>query len=208
MGRKTTQAPARIFIRPEVELTCRHCKHYDNDDCPTIRGKFVPFPAYPCDEFDRNDYPLYGDWNDKKFLLEHVEYRAVVPVPADVQEASRAYADRRLLENDRKLAESGHTRHRKMGQVCFAGYEIEEAFADGMLAERERLASLPTIKGWVARNKDGDINCYPYFQPDRLDEHRWVSDPNQFNLDHKKFPSLRWEDEPREVEIIIKEVKK
>ena len=52
-------------------------------------------------------------------------------VPADVQEASRNYADKRLLENKRELAESGHTRHFKMGYVCFAGYEIEEAFADG-----------------------------------------------------------------------------
>ena len=76
-------------------------------------------------------------------------------VPSDVQEASRNYADKRLLENKRELAESGHTRHFKMGYVGFAGYEIEEAFADGMLAERERL-----MKDAVEIDTDITINRY------------------------------------------------
>ncbi len=72
-------------------------------------------------------------------LRKFIDSLPAETVPADIQDASRNYADKRLLENKRELAESGHTRHFKMGYVCFAGYEIEGAFADGMLAERERL---------------------------------------------------------------------
>ncbi len=61
-----------------------------------------------------------------------------------------------------------------------------------------------TINGWVARNRNGDINCYPYFPPDRLDEHKWVSDSNQFNLDYRKFPEVTWESDPKKVKITIK----
>ena len=63
----------------------------------------------------------------------------VTRAPYDVPEEAKKYADEQLLGHNRELAESGHTRHFKMGYVCFAGYEIEAAFADGMLAERERL---------------------------------------------------------------------
>lgn len=190
MERKTTNAPARIFIRPEVELTCRNCKHYDNDDCPTIRGKFVPFPAYPCDEFDRNDYPLYGDWNDKKFLLEHVEDQAVVPVPADVQEA----AEKAALHYD-------------MGTE---GVAFQDGYKEGMLAERERLAAFPTIKVWMARDGHGSL-VFSSKKPHRLELWKlWevTRETPAIFLPNTLFPDLRWEDEPKKVEIIIKEAKK
>ena len=43
--------------------------------------------------------------------------------PSDIdQEAAKKYADEQLAGHNRELAESGHTRHFKMGYVCFAGY--------------------------------------------------------------------------------------
>ena len=77
---------------------------------------------------------------------------------------------------------------------------------NGCIDERRKRSTKEevTIDGWVARNNDGDINCYPYFPPDRLDEHKWVSDPNQFNLDYRKFPSVTWESEPKKVSVTIK----
>lgn len=55
----------------------------------------------------------------------------VTRAPYNVPEEARKYADEQLLGHNRELAESGHTRHFKMGYVCFAGYEIEAAFVDG-----------------------------------------------------------------------------
>lgn len=74
-----------------------------------------------------------------KAEIEREMLDQVTRAPYDVPEAAKKYADEQLLAHNRELAESGHTRHFKMGYVCFAGYEIEGAFADGMLAERERL---------------------------------------------------------------------
>ena len=74
-----------------------------------------------------------------KAEIEREMLDQVTRAPYDVPEAAKKYADEQLLGHNRELAESGHTRHFKMGYVCFAGYEIEAAFADGMLAERERL---------------------------------------------------------------------
>lgn len=132
----------------------------------------------------------------------------VTRAPYDVPEEAKKYADEQLAGHNRELAESGHTRHFKMGYVCFAGYEIEAAFAAGMLAERERMASCPTIKGWVARDGHGAL-VFSNEKPSRLEWCGWklwkisrgtpaVVLPNTF------LPSLRWEDEPREVEIIVK----
>ena len=55
------------------------------------------------------------------------------------------------MGHNRELAESGHTRHFKMGYVCFAGYDIEAAFADGMLAERERLMK-EAVEGEIVKD--------------------------------------------------------
>lgn len=125
----------------------------------------------------------------------------VTRAPYDVPEEAKKYADEQLAGHNRELAESGHTRHFKMGYVCFAGYDIEAAFAEGMLAERERMASCPTIKGWVARDEKGDVYLYPYYRPTR-DTSCWFGLMGFF-LKGDPFPSLRWEDEPIEVEQLI-----
>ena len=64
--------------------------------------------------------------------------------------------------------------------------------------------SLPTIKGWVGRDMDGDL----YF--DSVKPNRcgcvWNSYGNQCPLPNSWFPDLHWEDEPIEVEFLIKRV--
>ena len=81
-------------------------------------------------------------------------------------------------------------------------------FAAGMLAERERLASGPTIKGWVARDENGQLWLYGQrpFRNGRV----WTTRNGCYfirignTLFNTLLPSLRWEDDPREVEIIVK----
>lgn len=80
----------------------------------------------------------------------------VTRAPYDVPEAAKKYADEQLLGHNRELAESGHTRHFKMGYVCFAGYEIEAAFAVGMHAERERLMK-EAVEGEIVKDISGKL---------------------------------------------------
>ena len=64
----------------------------------------------------------------------------------------------------------------------------------------------PKIKGWVARDKDGTLVLYGQ-KPDReivnwddcgTDEHICIN--------RNMFPYLKWEDEPIEVELLVKRV--
>ena len=82
----------------------------------------------------------------------------VTRAPYNVPEAAKKYADEQLAGHNRELAESGHTRHFKMGYVCFAGYEIEAAFADGMLAERERLMK-EAVEGEIVKDIFGKLGA-------------------------------------------------
>jgi hypothetical protein len=70
--------------------------------------------------------------------------------------------------------------------------------------------SLPKIKGWVARDKDGCLNLFcspPPLCPTPLrGEVSWVLPPNPMALNGADFPDLHWEDEPIEVELLIKKV--
>ena len=77
---------------------------------------------------------------------------------------------------------------------------------------REELRSCPAIKGWIARDGHGSL-VFSREKPSRLEWCGWKlwrisRGTPAVVLPNAQFPSLRWEDEPREVEIIIKEVEK
>lgn len=86
---------------------------------------------------------IAGEWYEVGTGEAHqdcdVECVSPEPEDKDALAEARKYADVRLSENDPKLYDSKHTRHRKMGQVCFAGYEIEQAYYDGIMNERARV---------------------------------------------------------------------
>lgn len=118
------------------------------------------------------------------------------PIPSDVQEAADEAAE---MAARRAYPYEGGTK----GDICEASIPIFcKGFKAGVAWERERLASCPTIKGWVARDATGDAYFYPYFRPTR-DKSCWFGMTGVF-LKGDLFPSLRWEDEPKEVEIIAK----
>ncbi len=64
--------------------------------------------------------------------------------------------------------------------------------------------SLPKIKGWVAIDTDGCLNFF-HSKPLR-GEASWVLPQNTMTLNGVDFPDLHWEDEPIEVELLIKKV--
>ena len=75
------------------------------------------------------------------------------------------------------------------------------------------------MRGWVARDNFGGLVHFYKDKPERIDEQgfwfphetKLEEDPNYlygdyFTLDTNLFLNLKWEDEPIEVEITIKEV--
>jgi hypothetical protein len=66
-----------------------------------------------------------------------------------------------------------------------------------------------TIKGYVARDKNGDI-WFHYYKPKRendIEKTWWGSSDKQFKIydfDFPEYKDLKWEDEPVEVELTLK----
>lgn len=70
-------------------------------------------------------------------------------------------------------------------------------------AEESKIPDKVKIKGWVARDKDGQISCYcdkPY-----RSHYCWYSFPRYevWILPDELYPDLKWEDEPIEVELYL-----
>lgn len=64
------------------------------------------------------------------------------------------------------------------------------------------------ISGWVARDKDGNLVLH-YKKPHRTSGNtKWYSAQSQKSLPRDSFPDLTWDDDPQEVEIILKRKKK
>ena len=63
------------------------------------------------------------------------------------------------------------------------------------------------LKGWVAKDKDDEIYFHINYKP-RRNRLWWNQSGDCILLPQDSFPSLTWKDEPIEVEIEIKEVKK
>lgn len=64
----------------------------------------------------------------------------------------------------------------------------------------------PTIKGWVARESDGYIYLFAE-KPTRNQKIGGWNGTTLLEFPKGILPQIRWEDEPIEVELIIKEVK-
>lgn len=65
---------------------------------------------------------------------------------------------------------------------------------------------MSTIKLWVARDKDGELNLY-LAKPIRFNNSNgwekdcWDTDDEYLHIDPSLFPNLKWEDEPFQVEL-------
>lgn len=67
------------------------------------------------------------------------------------------------------------------------------------------------LKAWVARDKfDDGLSIYSVAKPER-ERGFWSNDGNKgasrMFINKELFPELKWDDEPIEVELIIKKVK-
>lgn len=64
-------------------------------------------------------------------------------------------------------------------------------------------------KGWVAKDYDGTVRLFFLCKPQRIDNERykyWYGGSNASKqLSNDSFPRLKWEDDPIEVTLLIKE---
>lgn len=94
--------------------------------------------------------------------------------------------------------------------------KAKEAFPDGVDNERDtamlrlgfetaykEISALPTIKGWVARDKNGQMWLYGQMPWRNVSVWTTNNGRNFIRIDPTLFPDLRWEDEPIEVELPI-----
>lgn len=67
---------------------------------------------------------------------------------------------------------------------------------------------LPKIKGWLARNKTGYLYLYEYDDVVWRDDifEIWRSELHPIYIPNDSFPEIKWEDEPVEVELLIKKL--
>lgn len=87
-------------------------------------------------------------------------------------------------------------------------FDMAQAYEDGAnyaLGKQEKDAEETVIQGWVARDKGRFLGLYPW-QPKRGDA-AWLCGSCMV-LPINTFPDLTWDDDPIEVELIIKRKKK
>lgn len=93
------------------------------------------------------------------------------------------------------------------GEIVEEIIPVEEAynkgFNDGAKAEEGKI-----LKGWVARdkNKEGDgLAIYIGLPPERFEEGGWWNNRGDswMVIPENMFPDVKWENEPKAVEIII-----
>lgn len=89
---------------------------------------------------------------------------------------------------------------------CYGNSEeidLNEKARNAYIEAYKEISALPTIKGWVARDKCGEL----YFFKERptRSEYVWSCPVHSCRpiRDKKVFPDLKWEDEPIEVELPI-----
>lgn len=87
--------------------------------------------------------------------------------------------------------------------------EIEKISHKELITAEEYNSRSEKMRGWIARDKDGRL-FMGYEKPERLaDEYTgmWVGYGKDFmELPEEMFPCLKWEDEPIEVELIIRKI--
>lgn len=83
------------------------------------------------------------------------------------------------------------------------------AFIYGLLQGMSVIESFPKIQAWIARDSTEGLGLYGE-KPERINNYEWRSDSESYmNLTYEpkaKFPELKWEDEPIEVELLIRKV--
>lgn len=123
------------------------------------------------------------------------------------ERAFKAYPiDEEFRKGFEELKENG------VHNICVDDSFSKERYA--YIKACEEYESLPKIRGWVARDKNGAVFFHrekPHRELDCVWRTAWVMHPRP-ELDHLRLPNaldiqeLNWESEPIEVELLIRKV--
>lgn len=89
----------------------------------------------------------------------------------------------------------------------------KDAYAKESELDIESESESTVIQGWVARDKDGLLSLFRLYRPERGYDYNgefgeWgTSIGYKMTIPNRLFPDLTWDDDPIEVEIIIKRKK-
>jgi hypothetical protein len=82
----------------------------------------------------------------------------------------------------------------------FTSTDVNEVARMAYIEAYNEISALPTIKGWVARDKDGTL--YFHWEKPEREGDEWLGFTGMSILGGL-LPDLKWEDEPIEVELPI-----
>lgn len=113
------------------------------------------------------------------------------------------------IERRRCKAELGKMEAQGVSAITYNMHLAEENLCMFLLSFIESLekekSEIPTIKGWAARDKSGII-FISQVKPIRcVNSPCWLASRG-LTVKTTDFPDLKWEDEPIEVELIIRKV--
>jgi len=108
-------------------------------------------------------------------------------------------------EEIEKKADNAFPSSDKLGLVVS---ETTKLRREGYIKCAEEYESLPTIHGWVARDKDGSVHAFRYKPVRGFEREIWVGAGLSMDLPKDSFLSARWESEPVEVKMLIQKITK
>lgn len=117
-------------------------------------------------------------------------------------------------DHEHKKAECWEEASRRYGLSLMNGtihaafnFAFDRAYALGKQEIKQETDADTVIHGWVARDNNGKLYIYSD-KPERYNKgFRWVLGSAFLPLPSDLFPDLTWDDDPIEVELIIKRKK-
>lgn len=149
-------------------------------------------------------------WESKKYIFDFAFDRAYALgkqtkaiIQEEIEKTAKKYAEKTMEDVYSEEWDSEYVQDL-----------IESAWYDGVnfaLGKQEKNAEETVIQGWVARDKNGDLVCCAGSKPFKEENIPFwkVNFRNFIECIHNDlFPDLTWDNDPIEVELIIKRKKK
>lgn len=88
----------------------------------------------------------------------------------------------------------------------FGIFDMNDMQREGYIKALEEIEELPKIKGWVARDGDGELSFYECKPKREKVFHYWKKIGWFADLNRKNFRDLTWADNPIQVELLIRKI--
>lgn len=122
-----------------------------------------------------------------------------------VAKAYQAYPEDWLVDGHNKY--DVNKKYREGYIRALTELNIDAIRGEAMHKAVDTYEALPSIEGWIARDKDESLHLFSPEKPKRLYRSYWMNTHLDLcELPKKMFPSLEWKDNPIQVKLLIKKV--